>query len=86
VTDRRRVHVDIELPELTPEQAELLWSFLEKLATELWDAYEPELLELETRRSLRDEPEHEWTADEYDHLIEDITPPPVASDDTDTDF
>ena len=88
MTDRRRVHVDLVLPELTPDQAELLWNFLENLATDLWEAYEPELLELETRRSPRprDEPEREWTADEYDHPIENITPPPVASDDTDIDF
>ncbi len=55
MTDRRRIHIDIDLPELTPVQADFFWTFLEELAADLWDAYEGELLEIDNQRSRPDE-------------------------------
>ena len=86
MTTRRRVHIDIALPELTPVQADLLWNFLEDLAMDLWDAYEPELLEVEHQRSFIAEPDHDWTAAGCDDLFENSTLRPVNSDDPDPDF
>lgn len=37
----RTVHLDLALPALTPAEADLLWTFLQDLSSELWDAYEP---------------------------------------------
>jgi len=51
VTTRRRIRIDVELPELTPAQADFLWTFLDDLAADLWDAYEPELLDIENEHS-----------------------------------
>lgn len=47
---RLPVRINLQLPELTPAQAEFLWNFLEDLASDLWDAYEQELLDLEAAR------------------------------------
>ena len=55
MTARRRIRIDINLPELTPVQADFFWTFLEELAADLWDAYEPELLEIDNQRSRPDE-------------------------------
>jgi len=48
---RPRVHINLELPELTPAQADSLWSFLENLASEIWNAYENEILEAQEEPS-----------------------------------
>ena len=85
MTTRRRVHIDLDLPELTPAQADLLWNFLENLAMDLWDAYEPELLEVEHHRSLEAAPDHDSTAAECDDLFESSTRP-VNCDDPDPHF
>ena len=50
MTRRRPIRINVQLPELTPVQAESLWNFLEDLTSELWDAYEPELLDLDAER------------------------------------
>lgn len=62
MTNRRRIRVDVDLPELTPSQADFLWNFLEDLAMDLWDAYERELLEIENERSCPPGLENDWTA------------------------
>jgi len=43
----RHVHITVRLPELTPEQADSFWNFLESLASQLWDAYEEDILQVE---------------------------------------
>jgi hypothetical protein len=50
VNARRRVRINVELPEFTPAQADFLWTFLENLASDLWDAYEQDLLDLDDAR------------------------------------
>jgi hypothetical protein len=84
VTTHRRIRIDVDLPELTPAQADFLWNFLEDLATELWDAYESELLEVENQRSRPLEPEYDSTVADCDDLLQDDAPP--VSNETDTDF
>lgn len=86
MTTHRRIRIDIDLPELTPAQADFLWNFLEDLATELWDAYESELLEVENQPSRPLQPDHDWTVADRDDLLENDPPPPGSSDQTDTDF
>jgi hypothetical protein len=39
-------HRLLRLPSLTPQQADLLWTFIQELATTLWEAYEPELVDV----------------------------------------
>ncbi len=41
----------IELPELSPAQAESLWNFLDDLASDFWDSYGTDLLQLEQERA-----------------------------------
>jgi hypothetical protein len=65
---RRPIRINAELPELTPTQVKSLWNFLDNLATELWDAYEPELLNLENEHSGRDEFDSERNTDEYHNI------------------
>jgi hypothetical protein len=48
---RRPVRIDFELPELTLAQAHTLWTFLDELASNIWDAYETELLKAEDQLS-----------------------------------
>jgi hypothetical protein len=85
VTTRRRIRIDVELPELTPAQADFLWNFLDGLAADLWDAYESEVLEVENQRSRPLEPDNDWPA-EYDDLTEHTTLPHVGSEENDPDF
>jgi len=86
VTTRRRIRIDLELPELTPAQADFIWNFLDGLAADLWDAYQGELLDLEYERSHSLEPANDWTAEEWDDLLENGPLLPAGSDDTDPDF
>ena len=86
MTARRQIHIDLDLPELTPAQADCLWHFLEDLATNLWDAYECDLLDLEDRRSRLHQPEIDWTPADRDDLLEDDPAAAVNSDETDPDF
>lgn len=65
MTTRRRIRVDFDLPELTPAQADFLWTFLESLASDLWDGYERELLDVENERS-RPPEVNDWIAEHYD--------------------
>jgi hypothetical protein len=60
VTTRRHIRIDVDLPELSPAQADFLWNFLDDLASDLWDAYEPELLEIENQRSRPSDSEPDW--------------------------
>ena len=41
----RNIRINLNMPELTPSQAESLWNFLEDLASALWEEYESELLD-----------------------------------------
>jgi hypothetical protein len=47
VKKRHPVRINFELPELTPAQAKLLWELLDGLSSDLWEAYEKELFDLE---------------------------------------
>jgi len=84
VTLHRPIRIDLQLPELTPAQAHSLWNFLDDLASELWLAYEPELLAVEDEPSPQPEPDNDWT--DTDDLVEDGSPSPVSNDETDPDF
>ena len=68
---RRPVHIRARLPELTPEQADSLWNFLESLASQLWDAYEEEILQVEDSFSTghKDDPPPDLDA-EYEAYLE----------------
>ena len=79
---RRPVRINAQLPELTPAQATFLWNFLEDLACELWDAYQPELLQLDHGPS-RPEPDSDWADADPDDLIDDSSASP---DDPDPEF
>lgn len=50
MTTRRPVHLDVDLPELSPSQASFLWDVLTDLTAALWDAYEADLVETEQHR------------------------------------
>jgi hypothetical protein len=87
VTTRRPIRIDVDLPELTPAQADLLWNFLDDLGMQLWDAYEKDLLQIEDERSRLPDPETDWTAAECDDLLENGPLPPDVSDgESDPDF
>jgi len=69
---RRPVRINLELPELTPAQAHVLWNFLEDLASNIWDAYETELLDTQDQLSRLPishndsiHPDHEIGSDNY---------------------
>ena len=83
---RPPVHVNLRLPELTPQQATSLWSFLEALAAQLWDAYEADILELED--SLSTEAHDDPTADEYEAYLDrrSALTEPVTDPESDTEF
>ena len=85
---RRPIRIDLELPELTPAQADFLWTFLDDLASELWDAYESELLEVEEERSRPPDFSNDWTADDDEDLFENGSAPHdlVNDQDPDPDF
>jgi hypothetical protein len=51
MSPRHPLRINLELPELTPVQAESLWSFLDDFISDLWDAYETDLLQLEEERA-----------------------------------
>ena len=61
MTIHRRIRIHVDLPELSPAQADFLWNFLDDLASDLWDAYEHDLLEVENERSRPPDPEPDWT-------------------------
>lgn len=46
---RAATHRLLRLPTLTPAQADLLWTFIQELATTLWEAYEPQLCDVATQ-------------------------------------
>jgi len=68
MTTRRRIRIDVELPELTPAQADFLWNFLDDLGSDLWDAYESELLEVEAERSRPPDVHDDWIEADYEEL------------------
>ena len=72
--NRRPVHIHVRLPELTPQQADSLWNFLEDLASQLWEAYEDEILEMED--SFSTQIHDDSTADEYEAYLEKRSAPP----------
>jgi hypothetical protein len=74
----------MELPELTPEQADFLWNFLEDLASDLWDAYENDIDQLEYAFSR--EAHGDQGDGEYEAHLKNISPPPDQVDDPDPDF
>jgi hypothetical protein len=81
MTTRRRIHIDVELPKLTPAQARFLSNFLDDLAADLWDAYEAVLLHPE------DEPEldNDCVAPDPDDF-QDGAATALGNDETDDDF
>lgn len=85
MTNRRRIRVDVDLPELTPAQADFLWNFLENLAMDLWEAYERELLEIENERSHPPGLENDWTAAEQDDVFDNGAAPREAVNDKQSD-
>ena len=84
MSTRRRVRIEVELPDLTPTQAEFLWNLLDDLASELWDAYETDIIELENTFSREvhagdadDEYEaHLENGSAFPHLVDDSEPDP----------
>lgn len=82
MTARRHIHIDLDLPELTPAQADFLSNFLDDLAADLWDAYEQELLAVEEQRSRQIGSHDDWSDADCDDLV---ASPPV-SDDPNPDF
>lgn len=84
MSNRRAVRIEVELPELTPAQADFLWNFLEDLATDIWDVYEPELLAFQDECSRpSEEAENDMTADDCEGLFTNGPAPPVNDDDSD---
>jgi hypothetical protein len=59
VSPRHPVTRKLELPELTPTEAAIVWRFLDDLATSLWDVYDGGLLRFETQGSAM-LPEDDW--------------------------
>lgn len=46
----RVLRIDVDLPALAPDQADLLWNLFDELAQKIWEAYEPEIFDLESER------------------------------------
>ena len=85
---RRPVLISVRLPELTPVQADSLCNFLETLASQLWDAYEEDILQVEDSFSTTiqdDPPPH--PDDEYEAYLEKRSafPDPVSDPKLDLD-
>ena len=43
----RVLRIAVELPDLAPAQAQLLWELFEELASQIWSAYELEIFDFE---------------------------------------
>ena len=87
MTTRRPIRINVDLPEVTPAQANLLWNFLDDLAMQLWDVYEKDLLQIDDERSRPPDPQTNWTAAECDELLAyGPLPPDVSDEESDPDF
>ena len=47
MTDHPPIRIHLQLPQLTPAQAHSLCNLLQELASQIWDAYETEILDFE---------------------------------------
>lgn len=76
------VHINVDLPELTPAQARFLWKFLDDLAADLWNAYEPQMLDEDDQPKPTSEEDTEMTAEDWLDIFEQRQAPSVkkASD------
>ncbi|MBI4870841.1 MAG: hypothetical protein HY814_04660 [Candidatus Riflebacteria bacterium] len=82
MSTRRPVRINAEMPELAPAQAHFLWNFLDDLAYQLWDAYEPELLRVQDDRS-PPHPDSDCADADPDDIINDNS---VCPDDPNPEF
>ncbi len=73
---RRILRINAPLPELSPVEAGLLWNFLENLSSQLWEAYEDELLDLERECESQEERARLLDAERYDSECD--QEPPIA--------
>lgn len=64
MTTRPAIHIDVQLPELSPTQADLLWNVINDLTNALWDAYADELLEVDCQRQYLLDVEEDWADSE----------------------
>lgn len=85
---RRPIRINVELPELTAVQAELLAEFLEDLANDVWKAYEDDLFDLDAERFRSTEGDYEPTDADCENLRVNRAEPynSIKDDDPNPDF
>ena len=84
MTKRRKIRIDFELPELTPEQVSMLCDFLDDLCSDLREAYDNEIFDIESAsfHALRSDDD---SANE-EPPSSPALPPPASPSDDESDF
>ena len=81
----RVLRIAVDLPDLAPAQARVLWEFFEELASQVWCAYELELFDFEAERFHASDREEE-PDEERGEENESVSPLQQRGDDPDPDF